>query len=293
MSSSLANEDQAEQPDNWTAEPALRNTIEWSGGPLAQLRELLRYRELLYLVTLREIKVRYKQAALGALWAIIQPLSLMLVFTVFFSLYLGIPSDGIPYPLFAYAALLPWTFFSTALSFAVPSLITNSHIITRVYFPREIVPLASVLAALADFAIASVVFASMLAFYRVTPTWNLLFVVPLLAVQLLFTTGLCLLFSAFTVLYRDLRFTLPLLLQIWLFSTPVLYPLSVIPEDIRDLYLTLNPMATIIDGYRRAVVQGQTPDLLYLLSAAVISLVLLGLAYRYFKHLEQEFADII
>lgn len=297
MSATIASKEQAGEQGDWpegrTVEPALRTTIEWTSSPLANVRELLRYRELLYVVAQREIKVRYKQAVLGALWAVIQPSALMVVFTVFFSLYIGIPSDGVPYPLFAYAALLPWTFFSTALSSAVPSLIANSHIITRIYFPREIVPLASVLAALADFAVASIVFVGMFLFFHVAPTWNMLFVVPLLAVQVVFTAGLCLLLSAFTVLYRDVRFTLPLLLQIWMFSTPVLYPVSVVPERVRGVYLALNPMAAIIDGYRRALVQAQSPDLLHLASASVISLVLLGLAYVYFKRLEREFADII
>ncbi len=297
MSATLASkkglEASSERLDIKTPEPTLKNTVEWSDSLLAHLRELISHRELLFLVTYREIKVRYKQTLLGALWAILQPFSLMLVFTLFFSLFYQMPSDGIPYPIFAYAALLPWTFFATALSFAVPSLITNSYIITKIYFPREIVPLSSVLAALVDFGFAALVFVAMLAYYRIAPTWNVLYVVPLLAVQLIFTTGLCLLLSAFTVLYRDVRFTIPLLIQIWMFSTPILYPVSIVPDSLRVFYMTLNPMAVVIDGYRRALVQGQAPELLYLANTAVVSVALLWLSYKYFKHLEREFADIV
>ncbi|MBL8166649.1 MAG: ABC transporter permease [Acidobacteria bacterium] len=274
-------------------EPVLENTVAWRESLRAHLRELWRHRELLWLITQREIKVRYKQSLLGVLWAILQPLSLMLVFTVFFSWFARMQSDGIPYPLFSYAALLPWTFFSTALSFAIPSLIANSHIITKIYFPREIVPLASVLAAFLDFVIAAGVFVLLLVLYRVPPTWNLLYVLPIVAIQLAFTTGICLLLSAFTVLYRDVRHTLPLVMQIWMFVTPILYSASVVPPRWRAWYFSLNPMAAIIDGYRRTVVQGVPPQGRYLALAALVSGVLIWAGYKYFKHLEREFADIV
>jgi lipopolysaccharide transport system permease protein len=274
-------------------EAPLENTIEWSDSLVGHARELWRYRELLWLMTQREIKVRYKQSALGIAWAVLQPLSLMAVFTVFFSWFARIASDGIPYPLFSYAALLPWTFFSTSLSFAIPSLIANSHIITKIYFPREIIPLASVLTGFLDFVIASAVFVLLLAFYRVPPTWNLLFVLPIVVIQIAFTVGVSLLLSAFTVLYRDVRHTLPLVIQIWMFVTPILYPASVVPERWRVWYFSLNPMAAIIDGYRRAVIQGISPQLNYLLLAAVVSGLLLWVGYKYFKSLEKEFADIV
>jgi lipopolysaccharide transport system permease protein len=274
-------------------EAPLENTIEWSDSLAGHVRELWRHRELLWLMTQREIKVRYKQSVLGVAWAVLQPLSLMAVFTVFFSWFARIASDGIPYPLFSYAALLPWTFFSTSLSFAIPSLIANSHIITKIYFPREIVPLASVLAAFLDFVIASAVFVLLLAFYRVPPTWNLLFVLPIVAIQIAFTVGVSLLLSAFTVLYRDVRHTLPLVIQIWMFVTPILYPASVVPERWRVWYFSLNPMAAIVDGYRRSVIQGVPPQLNYLLLAAAVSGLLLWAGYKYFKSLEKEFADIV
>jgi lipopolysaccharide transport system permease protein len=291
MTPSLANE--MDNTGVSGSEPALEKTIEWSDSLRAHLRELLKHRELLWLVTQREIKVRYKQSSLGVLWAILQPLSLMLVLTVFYSWFARMPSDDLPYPLFSYAALLPWTFFSTALTFAIPSLIQNSHIITKIYFPREIVPLASVLTAFLDFLVASVIFVGMLIFYRVAPTWNLLYVAPLLAIQLAFTVGVCLLLSAFTVLYRDVRHTLPLVIQIWMFITPILYSASVVPARYRGWYFSLNPMAAIIDGYRRAVVMGQPPQLRFLSLAAAVSVVLVWAGYKYFKHLEREFADIV
>src|SRR5262249_37200716 len=197
------------------------------------------------------------------------PLSLMLVLTIFYSHFMRMQSDGLPYPLFSYAALLPWMFFSTSLTFAIPSLIQNSHIITKIYFPREIVPLASVLTAFLDFLIASVIFVGLLIYYSVPPTWNLLYVIPLLAIQLAFTVGICLLLSAFTVLYRDVRHTLPLVIQIWMFGTPILYSASVVPGWLRGWYFSLNPMAAIIDGYRRAVVQGMPPQIEYLGLGAV------------------------
>jgi homopolymeric O-antigen transport system permease protein len=271
----------------------IERTGSWSDSLLAHVRELIRHRELLWLITQREIKVRYKQSLLGALWAVLQPFSLMLVFTIFFSWFARMSSDGIPYPLFSYAGLLPWMFFSTSLSFAIPSLIANSHIITKIYFPREIVPLASVLAAFLDFVIASGIFVLMIIYYRVSFTWNLLYVIPLAAIQTAFTAGVCLLLSAFTVLYRDVRHMLPLLIQIWMFVTPILYPVSVVPERWRTWYLALNPMAVIIDGYRRAAVQGLPPVLRYLALSAAVSSVLLWLGYKYFKHLEREFADMI
>ncbi len=274
-------------------EPALENFIEWSDSLAGHARELWKHRELLWLLTQREIKVRYKQSALGVAWAVLQPLSLMIVFTVFFSWFARIESDGIPYPLFSYAALLPWTFFSTSLSSAVPSLIANSHIITKIYFPREVIPLAAVLAAFLDFLIAAAVFVLLIVVYRVPPSWNLLYALPLVAIQILFTAGISLLLSAFTVLYRDVRHTLPLLIQIWMFVTPILYPASVVPQRWRAWYFSLNPMAAIIDGYRRAILQQQPPQLSYLLLATVVSCLLVWAGYKYFKHLEREFADIV
>jgi lipopolysaccharide transport system permease protein len=274
-------------------EPVLQNTIEWNDSLLAHARELWHHRELLLLVTQREIKVRYQQTALGVAWAVLQPLSLMIVFSVFFSLFARIPSEGLPVPLFYYSGLLPWTFFATALSFAIPSLIANSHIITKIYFPREVIPLANVLAAFVDFVFAAVIFIGMLAWYRIVPTWNILWFIPLLLIHLIFTVGICLGASAFTVLYRDVRFTVPLIIQIWMFASPILYSTEHIRGRTRLLYMTLNPIAAIIDGYRRCILHGQPPELQYVACAAMVSLVALWLGYKYFKHLERQFADIV
>ncbi len=274
-------------------QPVLQNTIQWSDSLLSHARELSHHWELLLLVTQREIKVRYQQTALGVAWAVLQPLSLMIVFSIFFSLFASIPSEGLPIPLFYYSGLLPWTFFATALSFAIPSLIANSNIITKIYFPREVIPLASVLAAFVDFVVAGLVFVGMLIWYRVPPTWNIIWFIPLLLIHLVFTIGICLGASAFTVLYRDVRFTVPLLIQIWMFASPILYSTERIHGSRRLWYLTLNPIATIIDGYRRCLLHGQPPEWRYVGSAAIVSVVSLWLGYKYFKHLERQFADIV
>lgn len=299
MSATLADkkrEDERPAPvsaDAGQDEPVLANTIEWSDSLLSHARELWNHRELLLLVTQREIKVRYQQTALGVAWAVLQPLSLMIVFSIFFSLFANIPSEGLPVPLFYYSGLLPWTFFATALSFAIPSLIANSHIITKIYFPREVIPLANVLAAFVDFIVATLVFVGLLAWYHVTPTWNMLWFIPLLLIHLIFTIGVCLGASAFTVLYRDVRFTVPLIIQIWMFASPILYSTERIRGTTRMWYMTLNPIASIIDGYRRCILHGQPPEFRYVACAAAVSLVALWLGYKFFKHLERQFADIV
>ena len=283
-----------EPPSN---EPQLASTIEWSDSLWAHFRELLHHLELLQLVTMREIKVRYKQTSLGALWAILQPFSLMVVFAVFFSQFAGMRGDtGMPYAVFSYTGLLPWTFFATALSFAIPSLITNGPIITKIYFPREIVPLSSVFAAFFDFLIASGIYVGLLVFYQIAPTWNVLYALPLLLIQLTFTVGICLLLSAFTVMYRDFRFAMPLIIQIWMFATPILYSASSIRkkgEAFYTAYMVLNPMAVLVESYRRVIVQGQPPEFKFVGIATLISVFLLWAGYKYFKHLERLFADIV
>ena len=286
-------------PEVESSEPELRNAVEWSDSIVSHLKELSHHWELLQLTTQRELKIRYKQTALGAVWAVLQPLSLMLVFGVFFSYFAGMKGDtGMPYALFSYTGLLAWTFLSTALSFAIPSLITNSHVITKIYFPREIVPLSCVLAAFVDFLIAAVIFVGLLLFYHdyVTINWNVLFVLTLMTIQLFFTIGVSFFLSAFTVLYRDVRYAMPLVIQIWMFATPILYSATKIREKsevLYNLYMTLNPMAVIIDSYRKCIIQGQTPDLTFVGIAAVISILLVLASYKYFKHLEREFADLV
>jgi lipopolysaccharide transport system permease protein len=269
------------------AEPA-----EMTLSPSVGWGEIVRYRELLLTLALREIQVRYKQAVLGVAWVILQPLSLMLVFTLFFSVLLRIPSDGIPYPLFAYVALVPWGFFAAALSSSVTSLTSNANLVTRVYFPRAVLPLATVVAAAADFAVAALGFVGLLLFYRVTMTGNLLFVPLIFLIQLTLILGLALGLSALNVAYRDVRHALPLLVQLWFFVTPVIYPVSVVPDRYRTFYLA-NPMAGIIDSYRKTIIQGTPPDVTALALATCAATGAAIAAWWYFRRAERTFADVI
>lgn len=281
--------------DEPRASPPLPPAAEVSArtGLLRGFRDLLAARELLTTLTVREVKVRYNQTLLGVAWAVAQPLALMLAFTVFFGRFAGVSSDGLPYPLFSYAALLPWSFFTTSLAFGVPSLVANTSLVTKVYFPREILPLASVFSAGVDFAAAAVVYAVLMAVYRVAPTPALAWLGPLLLVQVVFTIAVTLVLSAVNVSYRDVRYALPLVTQIWLYATPVIYPLSVVPANVRTAYLALNPMAAVIEGYRRVLVAGRAPDLEMLGLASAASLLLLLASYAYFKRAERSFADVI
>lgn len=256
------------------------------------LTELFRYRDLLWLWTWREVQVRYKQSLLGAAWAILQPLALTLVFTVIFSRLVRVDTGGTPYPIFAYAALVPWTFFATSLSFGIPSLVNNMNLVTKIYFPREILPLASVAAAFVDFLMASIVFAGLMLVYHVVPTVLSLWVILLLALQIVLSMAVTLIGSAVIVFFRDMRFVIPLLTQIWMYATPIIYPVDLVPPDWQSLYF-LNPMAGIIDGYRRVLLLGQPPRLDALGLSALVSLVLLIAGYAFFKRAEPIFADLI
>ena len=258
----------------------------------ANLMALVEARELLFTWTRRDFKVRYSQSVLGAAWAIVQPFSLMIVFSVVFSMVLKVPTNGIPYPVFAYTALLPWTFFSSSLSFSIPSLVSNMNLVSKIYFPREILPLSSILVWLADFFIASSIYVLMLLFYRI-PVGPAVVLVPLaLIIQIVLTFGISLLASAINVFFRDVRFVIPLALQIWMYVSPVIYPVTMVPERFRPVYF-LNPMAVLIDTYRRIILFNQMPDWPYLGLAALLSILLTVVAYRYFKQAEREFADLI
>jgi lipopolysaccharide transport system permease protein len=257
-----------------------------------RLGELWEYRELLYFLVWREVKVRYKQTALGIAWAVIQPFFTMIVFTVVFSRFGRIPSDGVPYPVFAFCALLPWQLFAFALNESSNSIVANQRLITKVYFPRLIVPLAAVSVGLADFAIGLLVLLGLLAFYGIVPgvavwtlpLWTLLALITALAI------GLWL--SALNVRYRDVRYTLPFLTQLWLFSTPVAYPTSVVPPAWRPLF-ALNPMVGVVEGFRWALVgHAAAPVLPVVVSTIVIVLVLAG-GVLYFRRTELTFADTV
>lgn len=257
-----------------------------------QLAVLAQYWDLLLTLSLHRIKVRYKQSALGWGWAVAQPVALMLVYTVIFSMVTRMPSEGTPYSVFVFAALLPWTFFSTAVNSASNSLVAHNHLITKVYFPREILPLTYLVVALFDFLAASAVLAAMMAYHGIVPTFHILWVIPVMAIALIFVLGMALLLSAVQVSFRDIGLALPLLLQVWTFASPVVYPLSAVPERYRAWYL-LNPMAGVVENFRRVVLQGTAPDLHSLGIAAAISALLLPLAYGYFKHRESTIADTI
>jgi lipopolysaccharide transport system permease protein len=257
-----------------------------------QLGELWCYRDLLWTLSIHRVKVRYKQSALGVAWALLQPLSLMLIYTVIFSVVAKMPSEGAPYAVFAYSALLPWTCFSTALTNATNGLVSHQQLVTKVYFPREILPLTYVFASVFDLLIASTVLAALLAYYHVALTWHLLYVVPIVLLLVAFSTSVSLVFSATQVRFRDIGMAMPLLLQLWMFVSPVVYPLSSVPQKFRFLYL-VNPMAGIIESFRRVVVQGSPPDWSILATALVITGILLPTSYMYFKRVDSTVADVI
>ncbi len=257
-----------------------------------KLAELWKYRELLYFLTWRDIKVRYKQTVIGAAWAIIQPFFAMVVFSIFFGQLAKIPSDGIPYPIFAYCALLPWQLFAHALNESSNSLVANQGLITKVYFPRLVIPVAPVLAGLVDFGIAFLVLIGMMLYYGIMPTFAVL-TIPLfliLAVATALSVGLWL--SALNVQYRDVRYTIPFLTQFWLFATPVAYPSSLVPESWRALY-GLNPMAGVVEGFRWALLgKAEGPGTLLGVSVMVVIILFIGGLY-YFRRMEKTFADVV
>ena len=256
------------------------------------LRDLWAYRELLYFLTWRDVKVRYKQTLLGAAWAIIQPLSTMLIFTLFFGKLAKVPSDGIPYPIFAYAGLLPWTFFSNAIINSGNSLVGSSNLITKVYFPRMIIPGAAMAAGLADFAIAFLILIGLMIYYGVALTWSILMLPALVALTALLALGVGMWMSALNVKFRDIRYALPFLIQLWMFLSPIIYPVSFLPERLR-WGLMLNPLTGIIEGYRASLL-GLTPfNWTALAIAALITLLVLLYSAYEFRRMEKSFADII
>jgi lipopolysaccharide transport system permease protein len=256
------------------------------------LRDLLSYRDLLLTLTIHRVKVRYKQSALGIAWAILQPLLLMVVYTIIFSVVTKMPSDGAPYALFVYAALLPWTFFSTSVTTASTSLVGHNNLITKVYFPREILPLTYVLAALFDFGMASIVLAVLLAVYRVSIGVSIAFVLPMMAIAFVFSLSVSLLLSAFQVRFRDIGIAVAFVMQLWMYATPVVYPLSVVPMRFQWLY-SLNPMAGVVENFRRVVLHHGAVNTAALWPGLIVACLLLPAAYVYFKTAEATMADVI
>jgi len=262
------------------------------GWVALKLRELWEYRELLYFLAWRDVSVRYKQTVLGAAWAIIQPFFTMIVFSIFFGRLAEIPSDGVPYPVFSYTALLPWQYFSTAMTNSSNSLVGSANLLSKVYFPRLVIPIASILPAVVDFVIAFVVLLGLMLFYGIMPTWNVIWLPLFLLLALVTALGVGLWLSAMNVQYRDIRYTVPFLIQFWMFASPVAYPSSMVPERWRALY-ALNPMVGVIEGFRWALLGTDTAPGPLVAVSAVMALVLLVSGAFYFRRMEKTFADVV
>jgi lipopolysaccharide transport system permease protein len=260
------------------------------GLAIPNLKELWQYRELLYFLIWRDVKVRYKQTALGASWAIIQPFFTMVIFSLFFGRLAGVPSDGVPYPIFAFAALVPWTFFANGLTNSSGSLVASQNLIKKIYFPRLAIPTASVLSGIVDFVIAFAVLLGMMAFYGIVPTAQVIWLPALLLLALVTSLGVGLWFSALNVQYRDVAYVVPFTVQIWLFATPIAYPSSMLSEPWRIVY-GLNPMVGVVEGFRWALIGTETaPGLMLAVSAGAAIAILVGGGF-YFGWMERSFAD--
>lgn len=253
--------------------------------------EIWAYRELIYSFTLRDVKVRYKQTGLGIAWAVLQPLLTMVIFTVFFGGLAKIPSDGVPYPLFVLAALLPWMLFAEGLTRSTTSMVTNASIMTKVYFPRLIMPLSSIISPIVDFAVSFIILIAMMAYYGFIPTINIIFLPVFIILALATAFGMGLWLSALNVKYRDFQYTVPFMIQIWMFASPVVYATSLVPESLRMWY-GLNPMAGVIEGFRWALLGTGSPSSMMLVSVGMVGVLLISGLF-YFSRMEQYYADIV
>lgn len=256
------------------------------------LARLAAHRELIFSLTYRQIYARYRQSVFGMAWAILRPVATVLVFTLVFSYIAKFPSDGIPYPLFVFGALLPWTLLSSALGAGVPSLSNQANLVAKIYFPREILPLSAILASAVDFVIAAAIFLVLLFVYQVEITWNILYVIPILLIELALLVGMVLLLAMGNVWFRDFSHAIALLVQFWMYLTPIIYPYSMVPEKYLWLY-NLNPMVGVVESFRSVVLKGGEPDFGLLGISLAMSLVLLVVGYALFKEREFQFADVI
>ena len=256
------------------------------------LRELWLYRELIYFLTWRDLKVRYKQTALGAGWAVLQPVLSMVVFTIFFGQLLNVPSEGVPYPIFSYAALLPWGVFAKALNDTGRSLVSNRAMLTKIYFPRMVIPLASVFSSLADFLIAFVVMLGLMYYYQIAPTSNIWTLPLFLLLAVITALGVGLWLSAMNVLYRDIGYMIPYITQLWFYLTPIVYPASKVPEQWQFFY-ALNPMVGVVEGFRWALLGTADAPSPMIAVSAFISLALFVTGMFYFRRMERTFADMV
>ena len=257
-----------------------------------ELQELQRYRELLFFLVWRDVLVRYKQAAIGVAWVVLQPLLTMVVFTVIFGQFAKLPSDGLPYPIFAYTALLPWNYFAQAISRSGISLVSNSNLISKVYFPRLVIPIAGALGPLVDFAISFVILLVMMAWYGIMPTWGVLALPFFMLLAVAAAVAVSLYLAALNVTYRDVGHAIPFLVQFWMYASPVVYSVTIIPEKWRWLY-SLNPMVGVIEGFRWALLGKEEPDFTVIAVGIGVVLVLMLGGLIYFKRTERFFADII
>lgn len=271
----------------------LRTHIEPTKGWVSlKLGELWIYRELLYFFVWRDIKVRYKQTVLGASWAIIQPFFTMVIFSLFFGRLANVPSDGLPYPIFSYAALVPWTFFSNGVMQAANTLVSNSNMVKKVYFPRLAMPIASVLAGLVDFVLAFIVLIIMMAFFQIYPTYNVIWLPFFLLLALITALGVGFWLSAMNAQFRDVRYIVPFMLQAWLFLTPIAYPSSLLDEPWRTIY-GLNPMAGVVEGFRWALLGTETAPGTITIVSTFVAIIVLTSGLFYFKRMERTFADVL
>lgn len=256
------------------------------------IKRIWNYRDLFIVFVWREFIVRYRQSLIGIIWAVIQPLSMMILFTFVFSCVIKIKLSPIPYPLFFYAGALPWTFFSSSLYYAIPSLTNHYGLITKIYFPREILPLSYVVVALVDFFIASFCFAGFIIFYRVALTWNALWFIPLLGILIIFTVAVAMFLSALNVYYRDVKAATGFLVQLWFFASPVMYSTDRVDMKLK-IILFLNPLTFIIENMRRCVIEGRSVIWWQFLVVSALVFVFFIISYRFFEHIERSFADVI
>jgi lipopolysaccharide transport system permease protein len=262
------------------------------GWVCLKLAEIWAYKELLYFLIWRDIKVRYKQTVLGAAWAIIQPFFTMVVFSLFFGKLAKIPSDGVPYPIFSFAALVPWTFFSNGLSKASNSLVSSSNLIKKVYFPRMVIPISNVLSGIVDFVIAFVTLLVMMLYFGITPTINVLWLPFLLLLAAMAALGVSLWLSAMNVQFRDVQYIIPFIVQAWLYATPIAYPSSLLSEPWKTLY-AINPMVGVVEGFRWALLGTDTAPGMMVLVSTLVAIVVLVSGLFYFRRLEKTFADVV
>jgi homopolymeric O-antigen transport system permease protein len=256
------------------------------------LRELWDYRELLYFLVWRDVKVRYKQTAIGAAWAVLQPLLTMVIFTMVFGKFANMPSNGLPYPIFSLVALLPWTYFSRSLNQSILSVVGNANLITKVYFPRLLLPIAAVVSGLIDFAIGFVFLIGMMIWYRMIPDWEIVYLPVFVILTMLTALSVSLWLSVINVRYRDVGQAVPFLVQIWLFASPVAYAVSAVPEQWRTLY-SLNPMAGVVEGFRWALTTTESLPIVPIVISTTMVIALLYGGLVFFKRMEETFADII